>query len=412
MTRVSAPVLTLLLLGSGPSAHAASFSFLRGSIGVEGYVDVRIVLPDDQKSWIDGGMGKLRYGDPDQTPKLRLGEALAEVTWNINGELMALAVVRHTPEQDDFLGTTEAYLRYRPISLTPFRWQVKAGAFFPPISLENTEIGWQSPWTVTPSAINTWVGEELRTIGAEARADWRMEARTLSAFGSLYGWNDPTGILFRAKGWGFHDWITGLADHPRVPDAYAVQSREDVPYHTAEFIEIDNRVGWYVGGAWDETGLGRIEVLRYDNQADPDATTSQTAWQTEFWSVGASTNIMGLTILAQWMDGMTFFIPSPGRDSRTEFESAFILAGWERGNWRLAGRYEIFNTEEFRSPTTIYLSEHGNAFTVAANWLPNDWMRITAEWIRIHSTRNQRLRENIDPKQIETQGQVSMKVYF
>src|SRR5258705_9405197 len=60
---------------------------------------------------------------------------------------------------------------YRPVSTSAFRWSIKAGAFFPPISLENTEIGWTSPWTLTPSAINAWVGEELRTIGLEGRSE-------------------------------------------------------------------------------------------------------------------------------------------------------------------------------------------------------------------------------------------------
>ena len=44
---------------------------------------------------------------------------------------------------------------------------MKAGAFFPTISLENDDIGWTSPYTLSASAINTWIGEELRTIGTE-----------------------------------------------------------------------------------------------------------------------------------------------------------------------------------------------------------------------------------------------------
>ena len=46
-------------------------------------------------------------------------------------------------------------------------WSVKTGAFFPTISLENDDLGWTSPYTLTPSAINSWIGEELRTIGSE-----------------------------------------------------------------------------------------------------------------------------------------------------------------------------------------------------------------------------------------------------
>ena len=109
--------------------------------------------------------------------------------------LMALAVVRYAPEQRTFFDVLEAFVRWRPVSTTPVRFTLEAGAFFPPISLENTEIGWTSPWTLTPSAINAWVGEELRTIGAEATVEWRRPTGTISAYGALYGWNDPTGIL-------------------------------------------------------------------------------------------------------------------------------------------------------------------------------------------------------------------------
>jgi phosphate-selective porin len=112
------------------------------------------------------------------------------------------------------------------------------------------------------------------------------------------------------------------------------------------------------------------------------------------------------------MDGFTFFVPEPGRDSRTDFQSAFLLAGWESGDWRLAARAEVFNTNEIRSPTTIYLGEHGHAFAAAVNWLPNDWMRITAEWVQVTSTRRQRIRDGLEPKQVENQGTLSLKLYF
>ena len=56
---------------------------------------------------------------------------------------------------------------------------MKTGAFFPTISLENDDLGWTSPYTLTPSAINSWIGDELRTIGSEAilRCDTGGSAR-------------------------------------------------------------------------------------------------------------------------------------------------------------------------------------------------------------------------------------------
>ena len=99
---------------------------------------------------------------------------------------------------------------------------------------------------------------------------------------ALYGWNDPTGILLNVRGWALHDQWTGLIDRPRLPDIYARRgvrpSRS--PCAPAEFIEIDKRVGWYAGASWDEVGIGHLDILYYNNDADPTAETEQMAWET------------------------------------------------------------------------------------------------------------------------------------
>jgi hypothetical protein len=58
------------------------------------------------------------------------------------------------------------------------------------------------------------------------------------------------------------------------------------------------------------------------------------------------------------------------------------------------------------------MSEHGNALTVAVNYLPYDWLRMTAEAIRVDSTRNQRTREGLNPHAVENQLQFSAKFYL
>ena len=44
--------------------------------------------------------------------------------------------------------------------------------------------------------------------------------------------------------------------------------------YTYEFLEIDKRVGWYAGASWDEIGIGHLDVLYYNNDADPTAETN------------------------------------------------------------------------------------------------------------------------------------------
>ncbi len=136
------------------------------------------------------------------------------------------------------------------------------------------------------------------------------------------------------------------------------------------------------------------------------------AWETQFWNIGLSTEFGPVTLLAQGMRGSTFFQPSETFWSDTWFESAFLLAGWNiNESWRLAGRAEIFSTNETRTGSGTPLSEHGHAFTAAINYLPNDWLRLTGEYIRVESTRRQRTRGGLDPHAVEDQFQFSARFY-
>lgn len=154
----------LVLAGTCAEAQAVEWHF-------DGYADFRLVVPSNEQSWIDGGFGKLRYGSGDNNPAFKFAEAIGQGVALITPEIMAMGVIRIEPTQVAAVDVLEAFVRYRPVSTNAFRWSVKAGAFFAPISLENTEVGWTSPWTLTPSAINAWVGEELRTIGLEPMLD-------------------------------------------------------------------------------------------------------------------------------------------------------------------------------------------------------------------------------------------------
>jgi len=396
----------LLLLGFSSPALAAEFHF-------DGYADLRLIVPSDQVSWQNGGLGKLRYGAEDNRPELRLAEAVGQGVVLITPELMGLAVARIEPEQRTFFDLIEAFVRYRPVSTTAWRWSVKAGAFWAPISLENTELGWTSPWTLTPSAINTWVGEELRTVGMEGMLEWRSEARTLAVMASVYGWNDPTGILVADRGWGLHDRVTGIIDRPRLPDAQARATRKPIPLYTYEVLEIDDKPGWYAAASWDEAGLGKLNLIYYNNQADPSVTYKQVAWRTDFWNVGVSTNIGNVTLLTQAMTGNTLITPSVTFFSDTEFSAAYLLAGWTISEaWRVAGRVDVFSNNEARPNLATNLSEHGNALTFAVNYLPYEWLRITAEAIRVESTRRQRTQDGLNPHAVENQLQLSARFYL
>ncbi len=291
---------------------------------------------------------------------------------------------------------------------------MKAGAFFAPFSLENTEIGWSPYWTITPSAINSWFGDELRTVGAEFTLEWRGEDGTLTAMGSGFGVNDPAGVIMADRGWSLDDRPTGLFDHLRMPDATLTLQGAVPPDSTPIFKEIDGRVGWYAGASWDDAKQWHLEVIRYDNEADPSAHDDDYfAWRTKFWDAGFSDHLGQFTIIAQGLTGSTQISPSPSFTSITDFDSAFALVGWENDHWRIAGRGDIFHTATRNSfgaaPAT---SENGTALTAAVSWLPNDWLKLTGELLSVTSTRGERSLEGLDPQQSETEFQLSAKFYW
>ncbi len=380
-----------------------------------GYLDFRAVLPADESGWIDGGLGKSRFGAGDEG--LRLGGAALQGIWQWTPELLAVADLQYAADGEQELDVLDAWLRYRPVSTTPWRWSTKLGVFFPPISLENEGVGWTSLWTVTPSAINSWVGEELRVIGAEARLEHRTEHSSHEAAVALFGRNSPAGELLAARGWSLSDLTAGLGADLREPDVYAPLASGSVPLTFPPFIDIADRIGWYAHLRSDWPGYGQLSLLRYDNRANPrrfvDVDDRHVyAWHTTFWSLGAQSQIGEVALLGQVMDGSTLFTPGANLSLVTDFSAGYLLAGWERITWQPALRVDWFRTRQRPDTLGAPLSEHGRATTLALNWRPRAWLRITGEWLRIDSHRDQRRLQGLPPRQIDNQLQVSARLLF
>jgi len=380
---------------------------------VHGYVDMRAGWAGDETAWNDGGLGKTRFGEGGF---LSGGAALA-ARWQLSPALSAATQLQWLPDQSPSAGILDAYLNYRPVSTTPWRWSVRAGAFFPPISLENDAIGWTSAWTLSPSAIDTWVGEELRTVGTEVRLEHRGEGVTVQATGAVFRGNDPAGELLASRGWALGDFTAALDARMREPDVLAPLTGTSAPVRYRPFDEIDGRLGWYAGMTLDASGRGRAALLYYDNRADPSAEEELGgrdvyAWRTRFWSAGGQRRFGDVSLVAQAMHGSTAFEPVPGLLLDTRFNAGYVLAAWERGAWRPAIRLDAFQTRQLPESLSDPLDEHGNALTVALNWRPVEWMRLTGEWLRIDSHRDQRLLEGLPARQVDRQIQLNLRLLY
>ncbi len=379
-----------------------------------GYLDLRVATAASERSWVDGGIGKTRYGGGG----LKGGVAGAALigTAQLAPSLLGYADLQVQTSDQTSIELIEAYLRWRPLSLTPWRWSVKAGAFFPPLSLENDAIGWTSPWTLTPSAINSWVGEELRGAGTEFRLEHRDRDNSFEMALAAFAGNDPAGEILAARGWSLGDVTHGFGGRLREPDAYGIDENVAPPLRYRPYVELDHHPGWYADFSWRSREYGRYSLMRYDNLADPTLSRTEDghttfAWRTKFWSFGTQRRIGPLEWIAQAMTGSTAFKPSPFFRGQTDFDAAYLLAGWASGEWRPALRVDWFALRE-NPAGDVPLSEHGHAITAALVWRPRSWIRVTGEVLHIDSSRPQRRLEGMPEDRSDTQCQLGARLFF
>jgi hypothetical protein len=398
--------LVALLLGLAYPAMA-----MAQDLTVSGLLDFRLVAPSGQISNFDGGFGKFRWGEGRGSPIVPdLAGAVFRASAAPAPDIRLYAEFRYDPRQKTAIDLLDAYVRYRPVSTSRWRWSVKAGAFFPPVSLENTNIGWTPEWTLTSSAINSWIGEEIRIIGSEGMLEWRGEIDRFEFVASVYGLNETAGAAISAHGWTFADKPVGLFDHVRLVN---INGRAGRALYSDEFRHYDHSIGWYAGVAWERTDLGRLALLLYDNEGDPKAhDQSQFGWRTQFASLGVSTELGPVVVLSQALVGTTAIEPMAGFVSKTVFWSYYVLAGIERGAWRLAVRFDQFATREANPDNPSKGDERGIAGTMALTYTPYKGVRLVGEVMVVDSTRSQRVLFNKTPHATEVQAQLAMRFTF
>jgi hypothetical protein len=350
-------------------------------------VDTRLVASDGQRSFLDGGLGALRYGE--DRSGIQLGRARFALGQALGDILLLRLDASYWGEHDKHpLGLTEGYLELRPYPHAGLRARIKAGAFFAPISLENTAPGWDSPYTLSSSAIDSWIAEELRTIGLETRLDWLGRRLghdfDLSLVGAAFGWNEPAGAELASHGFAIDDQQTTLLGRVGEPGPLPGDGLE-------EFHEIDRRVGTYVGAEAQYLDRVTLRALHYDNHADPaayDAALDEHAWATRFDSVAARAQFEGdWTLIAHWLEGETSVAPAGG-DLEWHFRARYLLGSKRLGKHTLSVRYDLFSVEG--EPPISFGNQSGHAVTLAYLYEPTEHWRLTLEGVRVRSAESNR----------------------
>lgn len=426
MMRIPIPVLLCLFLSLLLPPPASGFDPQK-NITLHGLMDARFIRSDATRTWLDAGMGKTRYGSdiasPDSDTQLELAEIALEATarfgWSWTGSL----ALKYDPEQDNTpVDATESFLAYKsPPRSNGMRIRSRLGAFFPPISLENHGRAWTTPYAITPSAINSWIGQEVRTIGGEITLktpgeemgleDWEFEL-----LGAAFMANDPAGTYLAWQGWGLHDRKTGLFDRMPLPSLNAIGPgnpfAKQVPW-IEPFHEIDNRIGFYTGLNLHHIDHGSLHLLYYDNNGDGSAFDGeQYAWDTRFLSIGARLFLpWDLELLAQYMTGDTAM--GPADEANVDYWSFYtLLTRPISDRHRLTLRYDRFTTHGKDILPSDNNTESGWSWMAAWTFNPTPGHRITTEWLSVRSDRPERAGYGWERDIHETCLQVSYQLFF
>jgi len=385
-------------------------------------LDLSYVSASGHPSWLHGSAGKLRYDGAHDG--LILSRAFAEYRWRVAGTVdLNIAAEGYDDGVGGAIDLTEAYLQWRPLDLSPNRYRVKLGAFYPRVSLENTGPGWNSPYTITPSAINTWIAEEIRVFGAEVsvsrQPEWLGGAHRFSLHAAGFRNNDPAGGLLAWKGWSLHDRQTGFGDVLPLPPLPQIQPDGMFFLQDPVFIpfqEHDGDTGWYVNGEWQYGKRLMLRAMHYDNRADPiNVRNGQYAWQTVFGHFGLQAGLPGdVGLVAQWLSGST--VMGPIIDGAyvvdVEYESSFMLVTKSHGRNRWSVRYDHFEVTENDDIPLDENRERGFAWTLAWRFSVTDHADLAAEWLRVRTNRPAWAYNDLSTSATEAQLQVSLRLRF
>ena len=409
MVRLLSPSLAVLCLALGGNPATADERQQRHDFSVQ--IDLSYLnVSSDLTSWVDGGVGKLRYDE--DSDGLIASRAFAEYRGRLSPTLTATAVLDYTDDASGGLDLTEAYLKWRPVPKSQNRTQWKFGAFYPRMSLENPEAGWVSPYTLTNSAVNSWIAEEIRTLGAEWSNKRRMgppgSQQEIGLFGAIFYANDPSGTILAFRGWSLHDRQSRLGDRLPLPRGGWLEP----------VAEIDDSPGYYAGVEWRYTNVALLRATHYENRADPAAfSDGQWAWETQFSHVGAQfTGPWGLGLIAQWMKGDTIWIGGATESGEifgsgnlidTDYEASFLLVTREQNAHRVTVRYDDFEVTAPWGPV-----DDGHAWTLAYRYQARPSLTIGAEWLRIDSWHPSWASSGLNPGAIERQLRLQLTLRF
>ena len=350
--------ITIVLLTIAASASAQS------PLQIYGFLTLREIYVKAQPSWTQGGSGRFDVGaasaDDHRFVNIDVGQIGIDwtpTTWlMIHGD--GLARKEQSGTKGRRAGIVQAFA-----DLHSEKLRLRAGAFWLPTSRENVDPLWNSRYTITYSALNTWIGEEVRPLAADLQFSPNFY---FTVGGTAFRGNDTMGTLLSARGWTFGNRLTVYDEViPAVPDTTRPIGSD-----------VDGRLGDSERIRLQLPERALIQFTRVDNRAEllfrdaPDV-----PWRTKFNVIsGEVGSTSPTTLLGEWAHGTTE-LGFPGGTFMMDFETAYLLLSQKTGTDRWSVRVERFSTRSHDRPPNDFSRESGHAYTVA-------WFRDTSPHVR------------------------------
>ena len=403
------------------SPAAASDLRLFAPDSFEFSADVRLVAVDGEESWVNGGFGKLRSGsDGELRVQPQLGNV--DLVWQpqFTWSLSATVVGAIQGGQRTQAGLSQAYLSFKPMrSSSGTSFSGRAGLFWPPVSLEHQGVAWHVADSITPSTINSWIGEEVRPAAVEGTIAASPGSHKLRATAALFAANDTSGTLLTFRGWALHDRTTLAFNRWPLPPIDGPMGEMQAPF-THPLIDLSHgfakRPGYYAKLSWQPPAPIRFELFHYDNRADAEVFSDELewGWRTKFTNLGFVADLGGgAQLKAQALTGRTRmgFAMDGHRWVENRFRSAFLLATKALGAFGIAARAEAFDTRNQGSLIDDEYDETGWAAMIAGK---REWAHFTGlvELLHVSSQREDREDYGLEPRQRQTQLQAELRMHW
>lgn len=383
-----------------------SFAQQSSSLRFHGFVTARGVSVKAPPSWVEGGVGRFDVGarGPDDRRTVHAETAQLGVDWSPTSWLLLHAdgLARREPSgsRGESAGLLQAY-----VDFWNDRWRLRAGTFWLPTSRENTEPLWTSKYTMTYSALNTWIGQEVRPIGVDLQYTPNFY---VTIGGTAFRGNDTMGTVLSDRGWTSGSRLTVYNERlPRPPLPFVEGTTRPIGR------DLDDENGYAARVRLQLPERAMLQLTRIDNRAPlvPEL-RGEEPWLTKF-------NILAIeagstspsTVTAEWARGWTA-VGFPGGSFRMDFETAYVLLSHKRDNDRWTARVERFSTRDHADVADDPSRENGRALTFA--WFRNlrPSLRLGLEYVLVDGDRPGVALAGFDPRVDGTTFSVELRYAF